>query len=63
MPSRNNESVAPAGYHTPIPVQNTVAILGYQNSLQATNFLYIKQYSNQSGLMEHNSGVRLPLPT
>jgi hypothetical protein len=24
---------------------------------------YIKQYSNQSGLTEYNSGVRLPLPT
>jgi hypothetical protein len=34
-----------------------------QNSLQATNFSYIKQYPNQSGLMEYNSGVRLPLPT
>jgi hypothetical protein len=34
-----------------------------QNSLQIRNFSYIKQYSNQSGLMEYNSGVRLPLPT
>jgi hypothetical protein len=34
-----------------------------QNSLQATNFSYIKQYSNQSGLKEYNSGVRVPLPT
>jgi hypothetical protein len=34
-----------------------------QNSLQATSFLYIKQYSNQSGLMEYISGVRLPLST
>jgi hypothetical protein len=34
-----------------------------QNSLKATNFSYIKQYSNQSGLTEYNSGVRLPLPT
>jgi hypothetical protein len=25
-----------------------------QNSSQATNFSYIKQYSNQSGLMEYN---------
>jgi hypothetical protein len=32
-------------------------------TLQATNFSYIKQYSNQSGLMKYNSGVRLPLPT
>jgi hypothetical protein len=31
-------------------------------SLQASNS-YIKQYSNQSGLSEYNSGVRLPLPT
>jgi hypothetical protein len=31
--------------------------------LQVTNFSYIKQYSNQSGLAEYNSGVRLPLPT
>jgi hypothetical protein len=34
-----------------------------QNSLQATNFSYIKQYANQSGLTEYNSGVRLLLPT
>jgi hypothetical protein len=34
-----------------------------QNSLQATNFSYIKQYTNQSGLTEYNSGVQLPLPT
>jgi hypothetical protein len=34
-----------------------------QNSLQATSFSYMKQYSSQSGLMEYNSGVRLPLPT
>jgi hypothetical protein len=34
-----------------------------QDSPQATNFTYIKQYSNQSGLTEYNSGVRLPLPT
>jgi hypothetical protein len=34
-----------------------------KNSLQATNFSYIKQYSNQSGLMEYTSGVWLPLPT
>jgi hypothetical protein len=26
-----------------------------QNSPQATNFSYIKQYSNQSGLTEYNS--------
>jgi hypothetical protein len=25
--------------------------------------LIIKQYSNQSGLTEYNSGVRLPIPT
>jgi hypothetical protein len=31
--------------------------------LQATNFSYIKQSSNQSGLTEYNSGVRVPLPT
>jgi hypothetical protein len=29
----------------------------------ATNFSHIKQHSNQSGLTEYNSGVRLPLPT
>jgi hypothetical protein len=62
-----------------IPGTNTVSQNGYnwespspkrinysdesQNSLQATNFSYIKQYSNQSGLTEYNSGVRLPLPT
>jgi hypothetical protein len=34
-----------------------------QNSLQATNFSYIKQYSDQYGLMEYNSGVWLPPPT
>jgi hypothetical protein len=34
-----------------------------KNSLQATNFSYIKQCSNQSGLTECNSGVRLPIPT
>jgi hypothetical protein len=34
-----------------------------RNSLQATNFSYIKRYTNQSGLMKYNSGVRLPLPT
>jgi hypothetical protein len=33
-----------------------------QNSLHATNFSYIKQYSNQSGLTGYNSGVQLPLP-
>jgi hypothetical protein len=33
------------------------------DSVQTTNFSYIKQYSNQSGLTEYNSGVRLPLPT
>jgi hypothetical protein len=32
-------------------------------TLQATNFSYIKQYSNQSGLTEYNFGERLPLPT
>jgi hypothetical protein len=31
-----------------------------QNPLQATNFSYIKQYTNQSGLEEYNSVVRLP---
>jgi hypothetical protein len=34
-----------------------------QNSPQATNFLYTKQYSNCSGLTEYNSGVQLPLST
>jgi hypothetical protein len=34
-----------------------------QNYPQATNFSYIKRYSNQSGLTKYNSGVRLPLPT
>jgi hypothetical protein len=34
-----------------------------QNSPQATKFSYIKQYSNQSGLMEYNVGVWLPLST
>jgi cob(I)alamin adenosyltransferase len=34
-----------------------------QNSLQATNFSYIKQYSNQYGLKECNSEILLPLPT
>jgi hypothetical protein len=34
-----------------------------QNSLQATNFSYIKHYSNQSGLTEYNSVIRLSLPT
>jgi hypothetical protein len=34
-----------------------------QNSLQATNFSYIKQYSNQSAFREYKSGVRLPVPT
>jgi hypothetical protein len=34
-----------------------------QNSLQATNLSYLKQYSNQSGLTEYNSGVWPPLPT
>jgi hypothetical protein len=42
-------------------------VVGYsdasQNSLQTTNFSYTKQYSNQSGPTEYNSGVRLPLPT
>jgi hypothetical protein len=33
-----------------------------QYSLQATNFSYIKQYSNQSGLEEYNSWAWLPLP-
>jgi hypothetical protein len=32
-----------------------------QNSLQATNFSYIKQNSNQSELTEYNSGVRFHL--
>jgi hypothetical protein len=27
------------------------------------NFSYIKQYPNQSGLKEYNSGIWLPLPT
>jgi hypothetical protein len=31
--------------------------------LGRTNFSYIKQYSNQSGLTEYNSGVQLPIPT
>jgi hypothetical protein len=31
-----------------------------QNSPQATTFSYTKQYSNQSGSKEYNSGVRLP---
>jgi hypothetical protein len=34
-----------------------------QNSPQTTNFSYIKQYSNQSGLTIYNSGIRFPLPT
>jgi hypothetical protein len=32
-------------------------------SQKATNFSYVKQYGNQSGLTEFDSGVRLPLPT
>jgi hypothetical protein len=42
----------------------TLTNIGYlnasQNSPQATNFSYIKQYANQSGLTEYNSEVRLP---
>jgi hypothetical protein len=34
-----------------------------QKSLHAKDISYIKQYSNQSGLMEYNYGVRLPIPT
>jgi hypothetical protein len=37
--------------------------VGSQNSPQATNFSYIKQYSNQSEFTEYNSGVRLPIKT
>jgi hypothetical protein len=32
---------------------------GSQNSPQATKFSYKKQYSNQSGFIEYNCGVRL----
>jgi hypothetical protein len=43
----------------------TLTKIGYlnssQNSPQATNFSYIKQYANQSGLTEYNSEVWLPL--
>jgi hypothetical protein len=35
----------------------------YFMSLQATNSSYVKQYSNQPGLTEYDSGVRIPLPT
>jgi hypothetical protein len=49
------------------PFSPSPKCIGYsdesQNSLQATNFSYTKQYSNQSALTEYNSGVRLPLPT
>jgi hypothetical protein len=30
---------------------------------QQTSHIYVKQYSNQSGLTEYNSGVRFPLTT
>jgi hypothetical protein len=33
------------------------------NSRKATNFSYIKQYSNQSRFTEYNSAVRFPSPT
>jgi hypothetical protein len=39
-------------------------LLGHKSKLSTSNKLFIyKQYSNQSGLMEYNSGVLLPLPT
>jgi hypothetical protein len=40
-------------------------LLGRKSKLSTSNklLIYIKQYSNQSGLTEYNSGVRLPLPT
>jgi hypothetical protein len=36
---------------------------GSQNSPQTIQFSYTKQYSNQSGTMEYNCGVWLPLQT
>jgi hypothetical protein len=36
-------------------------IFGY-NSQSSMIYTYVKQYTNQSGLMEYNSGVWLPLP-
>jgi hypothetical protein len=39
-------------------------LLRQKSKLSTRNKLsYIKQYSNQSGLTEYNSGVRLPLTT
>jgi hypothetical protein len=34
-----------------------------QNSPQATDFSYIKQYSNKRELTEYNSGAQPPLPS
>jgi hypothetical protein len=39
--------------------QNAVAT---QTQVNATNFPYVKEYSNQHGPMEYNSGDRLPFP-
>jgi hypothetical protein len=38
-------------------------LLGRKAKLSTRNFSYIKEYTNQSGLTEYNSGVRLTLPT
>jgi hypothetical protein len=48
------------GIHSP---KCTGYLGGSQNSPQATEFLYTKQYSNQTGPMEYNCGEWLPLQT
>jgi hypothetical protein len=61
LPGTNTFSQNGNNWESPSP-----KCIGYwdasQNSPQATNFSK-KSYSNQSGLMEYNSGVLLPFQT
>jgi hypothetical protein len=45
------------------PDQNVLVTRMQVKTLYKQQTSHIKQYSNQSGLMEYNSGIRLPLIT
>jgi hypothetical protein len=51
--------------HLGITLTKMYLLLGRKSKLSTSNafLVYIEQYSNQTGLSEYNSGVRLPLPT
>jgi hypothetical protein len=69
LPQEEEEDVKYLGLHLDrkqlgITLTKIYWLLGRKSKLSTSNkFSYIKQYLNQSGLTEYNSGVRLPLPT